>query len=229
MYAANRIAHGKCTSDESSMDPPSDASIGELLFGMKSDCGSIASTSSNVSIKDITKATSLIDLTHPDKIDDSESADDDTSPSRQVTGNTTISKNILKSLKDIRGLIKCHITHEIMQDPLMGTDRTSYERECISQWLREISKSPTSREPVQMHCLIPDFTMRRILSALEDNKITEEFIDDMSKASSVTTEKSKQQLLLYQSTLHQLNQFALHPFKKMNKERLFLIRWRLIR
>ena len=50
-------------------------------------------------------------------------------------------------------------------------------------------KIPTSREPMQVHCLTPDFIMRRILSALEDNKITEDFIDHISKYSSDTYEK----------------------------------------
>ena len=76
-----------------------------------------------------------------------------------------------------------------MKDPLIGTDRTSYEREETSQLLRETSKSPVSHQPMQMHCLTPDFTIRRILSALVDNKITEDLVDHISKVSSGTNEK----------------------------------------
>ena len=40
-----------------------------------------------------------------------------------------------------------------------------------------------------MHCLIPDFTMRRTLSVFKDHKTTKEFIDHISKASINTNEK----------------------------------------
>ena len=36
-----------------------------------------------------------------------------------------------------------------------------------------------------MNCLTPYYTMRRIVAVLNDNKITEEFIDDISKVCSV--------------------------------------------
>ena len=170
----HRIKYGDFASYESSVDPSSDASIDELLFGMKSDRGSNVSISSNISMEDVTKATSLINLTHANKNNDSENVDDDTSASRQVAGNLTIRKNILKFLKflkflkDIRGLIKCPISYKVMLDPFMGTDHQSCERDEISQWLRETSISPVSRQPIQMHCLKPDYTMRRMLSVFED-------------------------------------------------------------
>ena len=68
-----------------------------------------------------------------------------------------------------------------MRDPLMGIDHTSYERDSISHWLHANSVSPTTREPMQMHCLMPDYTMRRVVTALKDNEITEELIDKISK------------------------------------------------
>ena len=124
-YAA---ARGYGSSNETSVDPPSDASTDEELFGMK-DCGSILSISSNIVMEDITKETSLINLTHTDKNDDIDIANDDTFVSKKVARNPTINKNTINFLKEIRGLIKYPITHEVMKDPLMGTDRTSYERE----------------------------------------------------------------------------------------------------
>ena len=68
-WAANKIGYGDAALYESSVDPPSDASIDESLFGMKSDYGSIVSSSSIISMEDVTKPTSLIDLTHADKND----------------------------------------------------------------------------------------------------------------------------------------------------------------
>ena len=68
-------------SDDLSMDPPSGVSTDEGLFGCKSDCSSIVSTSSNISMEDMTKATSYIDLTDADKNDGSENIDDDKSTS----------------------------------------------------------------------------------------------------------------------------------------------------
>ena len=179
------------------MDPPSDASIDDVLFGVNSDCGSIASISSNIVMEDASKETSLIYFTNPDKKYDSKIADNDTSASRKVPHNLTISKNILKFLKEIQGLIKYPITHIDMIDTLMGTDRASYERDKISQWLRESAISTTLREHMQMHYLIPGYTTRRILSALEAHTITEEFIDHINKASLDNTEKSQHQFLLH--------------------------------
>ena len=58
-----------------------------------------------------------------------------------------------------------------MRDPLMGTDLTCYEKDAVRKWVLEKSMSPTTRLPMQMHCLTPDHTMRRIVTALEDNNI----------------------------------------------------------
>ena len=83
-----------------------------------SDCNSIAlisiniymedlsreTISSNASLENVTQETSLIDLTHVDKNDNSEMADDDTSTSRIVAQNPTMNKSVIKFLKEIRGL-----------------------------------------------------------------------------------------------------------------------------
>ena len=135
LMSANKASRGDWSSDESSVDPPSDASTDKELWGINNDRSSIASISSNIVMEDDTKETSLIDVTNPDENNDSVIADDDTSASRKVAGNLT-SKNILNFLKEIRGLIKCPMTHMDMIDSLMGTDRISYERD-VSQWLRE--------------------------------------------------------------------------------------------
>ena len=189
LVLVNKSSRGDWSSDASCVDQPGNNNTDEESWGMKCDCASIASISSNISMEDNTRETSLIDLTNSDKNDDREIADDDTSASRKVAGNLTIGKNILNFLKEIRGLIKCTITYVDMIELLMGTDLASYERDEISQWLRESAIYQTSREPMQMHYLIPDYTMRRILSALEDHMITEEFIDHINKASSNTAGK----------------------------------------
>ena len=88
--------------------------------------------SSNISLENVTQETSLTDLTHGEQNDNCEMADYDTSTSRTVAQNPTISKSVIKFLKDIRGLIKCPLTLEVMRDPFMGTDHTSYEKDCIS-------------------------------------------------------------------------------------------------
>ena len=73
------------------------------------------------------------------------------------------------------------MTHEVMLNPFLGTDHTSYERESIRRWIELHHKFSLTREPMKMHCIMPDYTMRRILSALEDHKITEDFIDHIKK------------------------------------------------
>ena len=113
-------------------------------------------------MEDMTKATRCIDLTDADKNDGSENIDDDKFTSIQVVGNLNISKNILNFLREIIGLIICPITHEDMLDPLLGTDHTSYERESIRHWIELHQQSPSTREHMKMHYLMPDYTMRRI-------------------------------------------------------------------
>ena len=44
------------------------------------------------------------------------------------------------------------------------------------------AKSPTTRVPMEMHCLTPDYTMSRIVEAFEDNHLTEEVIDDLFRS-----------------------------------------------
>ena len=90
---------------------------------------------------------------------------------------------MLNFLKEIRGLVKCPITHEEVLNPFLGTDHTSYEIEAIRYWVELHHVYPSTREPMQMNCLMLDYTMRNILSVLKDNKITEEFIADISKPS----------------------------------------------
>ena len=69
-----------------------------------------------------------------------------------------------------------------MREPLMGIDKTCYEKEAVRKWVIENSKYPTTRVPMEMHCLTPDHTMSRIVESFSNNHLTEEVIDDLVRS-----------------------------------------------
>ena len=75
-----------------------------------------------------------------------------------------------------------------MINPYVATDHQSYEKVAISQWLELYSKSPVTREPMQMHCLMQDHTMNKIIQSMKERKITDECISNIGKHSSDTKE-----------------------------------------
>ena len=95
---------------DSSVDPETDDNTDDELSGSKSDRSSIASSSSNMHMEDVAKATSSIDLTDADKTEDCEKINDKQSSSVQVVPNLTIYKNLTNLLKDLDGLNLCPIT-----------------------------------------------------------------------------------------------------------------------
>jgi hypothetical protein len=44
--------------------------------------------------------------------------------------------------------LMCHITHQVMRDPVIADDGNTYERSAIEQWMMRSSISPVSREPI---------------------------------------------------------------------------------
>ena len=70
-----------------------------------------------------------------------------------------------------------------MINPYMDTDHQSYENDHISQWLQLDSKSPITHEPMQMHCVIQDHTMKKIIPSMKEFKITNESIMDIGRSS----------------------------------------------
>jgi hypothetical protein len=58
----------------------------------------------------------------------------------------------------------CPITHEIMTDPVLGTDGITYERIAITQWLEKEHVSPMTRQPMAISDLKPNLAIKELVS-----------------------------------------------------------------
>jgi hypothetical protein len=54
----------------------------------------------------------------------------------------------------------CPITLLPMKDPVIGSDRQTYEREAIVQWLQSNPNSPLTRQPMNIASLRPNVTLK---------------------------------------------------------------------
>jgi len=64
----------------------------------------------------------------------------------------------------------CPITQEIMQNPVIGPDGQTYERQSIEDWLRVHNTSPVTRAPMQANQLIPNFALKNAIQNMLNGK-----------------------------------------------------------
>ncbi|CAE7561801.1 PUB57 [Symbiodinium natans] len=57
----------------------------------------------------------------------------------------------------------CPITQDLMEDPVVAADGTSYERRAIQQWLRSHRTSPLTNLPLASEDLIPNNALRSVI------------------------------------------------------------------
>ena len=60
--------------------------------------------------------------------------------------------------------LECPIGHEIMQDPVMGSDGYTYEREKIEEWLKKNHRSPMTRDYMTAGSLRTNQTVKSIIN-----------------------------------------------------------------
>ena len=89
---------------------------------------------------------------------------------------TKMAAEVTKFFSTLQEMILCPITKLEMTNPYVGTDHQSYEKLAISQWLSKEFKSPVTREPMQMHCLMPDYTMSKLIQTMKECQITDEIV-----------------------------------------------------
>ena len=75
-------------------------------------------------------------------------------------------------MKTLKEMTICPITHQEMITPYLGNDHQSYEKDAISQWLEKNQRSPITRAPMEMHCLMPDYSMSRLISTMKEFAIS---------------------------------------------------------
>ncbi len=62
---------------------------------------------------------------------------------------------------------KCPITQELFEDPVMGEDGHTYEREAIINWLTENPTSPMTRQPMNINSLRPNIMAKKMIQELK--------------------------------------------------------------
>lgn len=78
-------------------------------------------------------------------------------------------KNIITAVQTnqpYRALLKCPLTHEIMQDPVVLVDGHSYERKAIEAWLKEHNTSPVTKEPLSTKVFYPNLVLKHVIELL---------------------------------------------------------------
>lgn len=60
--------------------------------------------------------------------------------------------------------LECPITHEIMQDPVIGSDGYTYEREAIKKWLQDHHSSPMNKLCMVAESLLPNRLVKSIIN-----------------------------------------------------------------
>ena len=164
---------------------PDDIDEDDELFGDSSDPPrrtSNAVTSNDATMEDLNTESRLIDLTNVDQNNNDEMVESDTSASMKIAQVSILNESVVKFIKQLYAITKCPLTMDVVREPLMGTDKTCYEKEAVRRWLQEKAESPTTRVPMEMHCLTPDYTMSRIVEAFEAANLTEEVIDDLYRS-----------------------------------------------
>ncbi|CAE7033450.1 PUB51 [Symbiodinium sp. CCMP2592] len=60
----------------------------------------------------------------------------------------------------------CPITQDLMEDPVVASDGTSYERRAIEHWLQSHRTSPLTNLPLASDDLIPNNALRSVIQEL---------------------------------------------------------------
>ena len=61
----------------------------------------------------------------------------------------------------------CPISLEIMSDPVIAADGTTYERICIERWLESHDTSPKTNQVLPSKALIPNYSIRNCIHKLK--------------------------------------------------------------
>eukprot|EP00929_Paragymnodinium_shiwhaense_P088828 TRINITY_DN49132_c0_g1_i3.p1 TRINITY_DN49132_c0_g1~~TRINITY_DN49132_c0_g1_i3.p1 ORF type:complete len:597 (+),score=126.88 TRINITY_DN49132_c0_g1_i3:166-1956(+) len=85
----------------------------------------------------------------------------------------TVSEESLQELwplgKDSFTIFVCPITHDILSDPVVGSDGHTYERSAITRWFETSRKSPVTGQTLRSTELVPNHSVRTLLKWMIDN------------------------------------------------------------
>ncbi|CAF1067499.1 unnamed protein product [Rotaria sordida] len=64
-------------------------------------------------------------------------------------------------------LLRCPITYELFDDPVLAPDGHTYGRHAIEQWIRSHGTSPITRQPLSIEQLYPNRAVKELVDAFE--------------------------------------------------------------
>lgn len=71
--------------------------------------------------------------------------------------------------------LKCPITCEIFIDPVTAQDGHTYEREAITNWLKQNPTSPITREPMTVSSLRPNYIVKKMLEESQSSTLKKHY------------------------------------------------------
>ena len=82
---------------------------------------------------------------------------------------TTCGPSSQKTTK-LEDILRCPITGNIMNDPVVAADGHTYERKAITEWIREHGTSPKTNQPLSPDLLFPNLAMKSQIDTYKMNQ-----------------------------------------------------------
>eukprot|EP01035_Chromulina_nebulosa_P019497 gene19497-25387_t len=85
--------------------------------------------------------------------------------------NVIMPEDVILSNKEILDSFICPITCAVMEDPVICSDGSTYERSAIAQWLRGSNRSPTTNLVLVNKTLIPNIALRYLIQEYQQKSL----------------------------------------------------------
>lgn len=71
-------------------------------------------------------------------------------------------------MTDLCETLKCPITLEIFNEPVLAQDGHTYEKSAIERWIQDNGNSPLTRQPLSLSNLYPNYTVKKMVECFEE-------------------------------------------------------------
>eukprot|EP01035_Chromulina_nebulosa_P023440 gene23440-30383_t len=85
--------------------------------------------------------------------------------------NVIMPEDVILSNKEILDCFICPITCALMEDPVICSDGSTYEKSAITQWMSESNRSPTTNLELENNTLIPNLALRHLIQEYQRSRI----------------------------------------------------------
>lgn len=67
----------------------------------------------------------------------------------------------------VEEILKCPLTYQLFQDPVLAQDGHTYERQAIEEWVRTHGTSPLTRQPLSSDHIYPNHMVKKLIDNFE--------------------------------------------------------------